>query len=105
MAYMRGEPYIWSDGEKLHIWSKSGNDGWADMEGLHGIAEASGVALNEQHADEFAVMRFAELVHEGRLQVTIERALRQWGGNFGTTSLSALATALVEACASLPPPN
>ena len=102
MAYMRGEPYIWSDGEKLHIWSQSGNDGWSDMESLQGIAEASGVALNEQHADEFAVMRFAELVREGRLEATIERALQQWGSNFGASSLRELGNLLVKACASLP---
>ena len=102
MAYMRGEPYIWTDGEKLHIWSKSGNDGWSDIEGLNGIAEASGVALDEQHADEFAVMRFAELVQEGKLQVTIERALQEWGSNFGASSLREIGSALVKACATLP---
>ena len=63
MAYMKGEPYVWSDGDELHIWSKSGNDGWSENESLHGIAEASGVALDEKHADEFAVMRFAELIN------------------------------------------
>jgi hypothetical protein len=99
---MRGEPYVWSDGEKLHIWSKSGNDGWSDMEGLHGVAEASGVALNEQHADEFAVMRFAELVCKGKLKATIERAIEQWGSNFGASSLRELGNALLEACETLP---
>ena len=103
MAYMRGEPYIWSDGEKLHIWSKSGNDGWSENESLHGINEASGVALDEQHADEFAVMRFAELIKKGLISSTIERAQQRWGGNFGASSLHELGDLITKACAALPP--
>ena len=103
MAYLKGEPYVWSDGEKLHIWSINGNDGWSEIEGMYGIPEASGVALAEKHADEFAVMRFAELIKEGRLSSTIERTLQQWSGNYGACALQELGAVLTQACASLAP--
>lgn len=28
MSYMRGNNYIWHDGENLHLWVADGKDGW-----------------------------------------------------------------------------
>ena len=28
MSYVRDDNYIWSDGERLHIWVVDGYDGW-----------------------------------------------------------------------------
>jgi hypothetical protein len=28
MSYIRGDTYIWHDGENVHLWSADGNDGW-----------------------------------------------------------------------------
>lgn len=50
MAYLRGDPYVWSDGKRLHIWSNSPKDG----------DRISGVSVSE---DEF-------------LQISIEKVRR-----------------------------
>lgn len=28
MSYMRGDHYIWHDGENVHLWVADGKDGW-----------------------------------------------------------------------------
>lgn len=94
MAYTRGEIYIWSDGTHLHLWSETGMDDWPAMEGYEGNAAASGVQIPEPVADEFAAMRFAEILASGRAVDVIERTLRHWGGNFGCVALERLATQL-----------
>lgn len=30
MAYLRGDQYVWSDEERLHIWVADGYDGWGE---------------------------------------------------------------------------
>jgi len=71
------------------------------MEEYANRPEASGVQLAETHADEFAVMRFAELVALGQLQATIERALSAWGENFGGAALRHLGPDLIPACGAI----
>jgi hypothetical protein len=100
MSYTRGEPYIWSDGEQLHLWSESGMDGWPQMEAYAGKPKASGVQIPEVVADEFAVMRVAELLAMGNLPNVIERALGKWSGNFGCRALEAHSQQLLKAIAS-----
>jgi hypothetical protein len=95
MAYMRGEDYIWSDGEQLHVWSESGMDHWPSIyEGKRG---ASGVQIPEPLADEFAVMRFAELVRIGQASEAMDRALAKWQGNDGCAALEEFAERLKRA--------
>jgi len=96
MAYTRGDPYIWSDGERLHLWSDTGNDGWSEMEAYSENSSASGVAIQESKADEFAVMRFAEIVQSGELASVVARTLSLWGGNSGSNALGEIANELVE---------
>ncbi len=95
MSYTRGETYIWSDGEKLHIWSESGLDDWQTNERFGEIENASGVCISESIADEFAVMRFAELLHSGAVADAVKRALQKWNGNFGCAALEELEESLV----------
>lgn len=97
MAYMRGHQYLWRDESGLHIWSTDGYDGW-DRTGWHfaargepepeGWADAddespldapSGVSIPMEIMDEYVVMRLAELLEEGRLGSTMERAVSKWG--------------------------
>ena len=95
MAYLRGSTYIWSDGERVHLWSRDGLDHWRDTElGRH--AEASGVAFRVEALDQFVCMRFAELVAAGKLQATVRNALEAAGGNFGCSALSELGPMIVE---------
>lgn len=28
MSYVRGAHYLWSDGERIHLWAAEGYDGW-----------------------------------------------------------------------------
>lgn len=92
MAYIKGATYIWSDGDNLHLWSETGRDNWQSMEAYQDKPDAAGVQISERAADEFAVMRFAELVKLGTLQQVIERALKH--DNFGGQALAELAPIL-----------
>lgn len=96
MSYTRGHTYIWSDGEHLHIWSESGMDQWPEMEAYAGNPKASGVQLHEEIADEFAVMRVAELLKSKELSAVVERALKNWQGNTGCSALEQLSSNLIE---------
>lgn len=78
MAYLRGDYYIWGDGENIHIGVKEEAVGGAEGGPEYGYG---GVYLPYDVLDEYVVMRFAELLHEARIEPTIERAMRR--GNFG----------------------
>jgi len=75
MSYFRGDPYIWSDGERLHLWTASSYVPFNDE------AYAAGVQIPEATMDQFAVMRFAELLELGIAGKTIAEALGNT--NFG----------------------
>lgn len=115
MSYMRGAHYLWSDGERIHLWSAEGYDGW-DHSGWaegHGAEEPdperripgpSGVCLPEAVADEYVLMRLAELVREGGAVAALDRAVARHGGpegNGGAGALGELAPALRAALAGL----
>ena len=96
MSYMRGDYYLWSDGERLHLWAADGYDGWDDSIWAQGgrsnrktaDKRASGVALPLDVVDELVVMRLAQIVDERRFAGAIERAVAQYGGNGGCISLA-----------------
>lgn len=101
MSYLRGDNYIWTDGDdRLHIWASDGADGssesvWAvDATGQRRAARknAGGVAIPNSVMDEYVMMRLAQLIESGAVHNTIERAVRQ--GNFGGTALTARAEAI-----------
>lgn len=88
MAYLRGNTYVWSDGRRVHVWVADGYDGWKDSGWAEGLASAgSGVAIDANVMDEFVMMRFAELVHEGAACPAAERAIRAHHGNGGCLAL------------------
>ncbi len=105
MSYMRGDNYIWSDGERLHIWVADGYDGWD--EAIWAIDEsekrhenrmnAGGVGILEQVMDEFVVMRLAQMIEKGLVEDAIERAVARGGGNFGCEALAKNRAVLVAA--------
>ncbi len=88
MAYMRGENYIWADDYAVHFWIADGQDYWEessdwgrDDEGNHlyrneyGDVTASGLRIEHSVLDQFVVMRFAELLEEGRFAEAARNAL------------------------------
>ena len=87
MSYFRGSTYIGSSGETLHRWTEDKHDDSRLSEGY-----ASGVEIPEPVADQFAVMRVAELIKLGQLNAVIDAALTQ--GNFGGDALAGLAPLL-----------
>ena len=99
MSYMRGDFYLWSDGERLHLWAAEGYDGWDDsiwFEGVRNDREtagkrAGGVALPMDVVDALVVMRLAEIIDEKRFADAIDRAVARYGGNGGCLSLAAKA--------------
>jgi hypothetical protein len=97
MSYMRGDHYLWrDDAGRLHVWVADGYDGWdeaiwaVDEEGKRhdGHLNASGVSISEKVMDEFVVMRVAEMVREGSVDEAIDRAVTDYGGNFGCQALA-----------------
>ncbi len=98
MSYTKGSTYIWSDGEQLHLWADEGMDHWQSMEQYSNKPSASGVQISEQVADQFAVMRFAELLKSGEAHAAIEQALAQWAGNFGCVALEEFAPVMRQFC-------
>jgi hypothetical protein len=117
MSYMRGDQYLRSDGDRLHIWVADGHDGWEDSGWAEAVKSSgraptgkraamppsrpSGLAIPEQIADEFVVMRLAELIAEGRAETAIRQAVRRHRGNVGCWELTANSVPLRAALARL----
>jgi hypothetical protein len=104
MAYLRGNYYLWSDGdERLHVWAFDGGDPWmdsgwasdADGRRLPNRQNASGVSIPETVMDEFVMMRFAQLIDSGAAAATIDRALRH--GDVGGEALAQRAESIKRA--------
>jgi hypothetical protein len=101
MSYMRGDTYIWHDGENVHLWSADGKDGWdqsvwdtgitgkgpSDEEESDPDVKASGVMIPESVLDELVVMRLAEMIQERKAGEAVKRAISKWSGNGGCLAL------------------
>lgn len=91
MAYMRGDAYIWSDGQVVHIWLTHGKDPcleasvWAEERTGH--RKLSGVAIPQDLLDEYVVMRHAQLRRDGLEEEARRRALANHLGNAGCLAL------------------
>jgi hypothetical protein len=113
MAYIRGANYIWHDHDRVHVWAADGFDNWQDsgwIEELRSQAPGhaddtgpSGVALSQDVADLYVVMRFAELLKQRRVRELVERAVIAYGRNGGCLALQELAPALVRSVDDLAP--
>jgi hypothetical protein len=96
MAYMRGDYYLWSDGDNLHVWVANGYDGWdeagwaLDKDGKRSAdrMNASGVSIPEKVMDALVMMRLAQMIDEGLVGEAIDRAVGEYGGNVGSTTLA-----------------
>ena len=82
MAYLRGDYYIWGDGEDIHVCISKGAAGGGTAGPEY---EYDSVHLPYEVLDEYVVMRFAELLYKGDVESAIERALQH--GNFGAAIL------------------
>lgn len=100
---MRGRYYLWRDDERLHIWAADGYDGWEES-GWAAVPDknteadgsrASGVSIPMEVVDELAVVRVAEMIHEGLVASAIERAAAKHGRNFGCQLLASNAERLI----------
>lgn len=108
MSYMRGNNYIWYDGENLHIWVADGYDGWdqsgwytgvtgkepLDEEESDSAVKPSGVMISESVLDEFVMMRLAQMIEEGKALEAVKRAISKWSGNGGCIALNKYAAQL-----------
>ena len=103
MSYMRGKYYIWEGSDGVHLWAADGEDLWKDSGWAESVkkqklkrgAKPSGVRMPASVLDEFVVMRFAELIDEGKLVSTIRRVTKGKPGNVGEWSLRAHANELL----------
>src|SRR5262245_46089434 len=92
MSYMRGANYLWrGEDDRRHLWIDDGFDPWEETGWAEGKVidprPAAGVAIRQEVMDEYVVMRIAELVESGEAAAAIDRALAQYGGNFGCSAL------------------
>ncbi len=96
MAYMRGDYYLWSDGDNLHIWVADGYDSWdeaiwaVDDDGKRNAdrLNASGVSIPERVMDAFVMMRLAQMIDEGLVGEAIDRVIGEYGGSGGSSLLA-----------------
>lgn len=103
MAYLRGNYYLWKDGDnRLHVWAFDGADAWMDSGWASDGSNrwpthqnASGVSIPEEVMDEYVMMRFAQLLESGSVACTIDRALRH--GNVGGEALKQRAGSIKQA--------
>ncbi len=114
MSYMLGRQYVWVDATHIHIWSAEGYDGWDESswaQGFEGPTDRrsaafglpSGVSVRQKVADEYVVMRMAELVATGEFSAAMDRALANHGGNSGCQALVEHAPSLRAALSQLAP--
>ena len=105
MSYIVGRQYIWVDGTNVHIWSAEGYDGWDESTWVKGFeapterrsaafGRPDGVSVRQKVADEYVVMRMAELVASGEIGAVMDRALASHGENKGCRALAEKAPAL-----------
>jgi len=99
MSYMRGAQYLWRDDKRIHLWVATGYDGWdqsvrAESQGVdtetvpeHPMSAPSGVALPQAIADEYVLLRLAELLAAGDAVAALDRALGHHAGNGGAVAL------------------
>ena len=67
MAYIRGKHYIYENMNRKFFFD--------------------GIFIPKNIVDEFVVMRYAELVKEGKVKRVEKRTMRKWQGNFGCDAL------------------
>jgi hypothetical protein len=115
MSYMRGPHYLWRDDARIHLWSAAGYDGWDQSIWAHGRGvgtdavperpdlSPSGVALPQAVADEYVLLRLAELLAAGTAVATLDRALERHAGNGGAVALGELAPLLRRVLGEVPP--
>lgn len=72
MAYHRVEPYVWDDGEYIHIWSSIDDQ----------PSFKFGVRVDTRIFDEIVVKRLSDMIEEGRVPPAILWAVRKMGGKY-----------------------
>jgi hypothetical protein len=114
LSYILGRQYVWVDDTHVHIWSAEGYDGWDESSWVQSFeapterrsaafGRPSGVSVRQRVADEYVVMRIAELVAMGELSAAMDRALANHGENKGCRALSEHASLLRAALGQMPP--
>lgn len=111
MSYMLGRQYVWTDDTHVHFWSAEGYDGWDESSWVQqfeapsdrrsaAFGRPSGVSLRQKVADEYVVMRMAQLVSTGEIGAAIDRAIASHGAHKGCQALTSLASFLRAALSS-----
>ena len=111
MSYLRGQYYVWTGSDGVHLWAADGEDSWKDSVWAESARKRkvkrgqkpSGVRLPESTLDEFVVMRFAELIDERKFVSTIRRVIKGKPGNVGEASLRLHAKELLSRLRTLKP--
>jgi hypothetical protein len=114
MPYMLGRQYVWVDATHIHFWSAEGYDGWDESswaQGFEGPSDRrsaafglpSGVSVRQKVADEYVVMRMAELLATGELSAAMDRAVANHGENSGCQALVEYGASLRAALSQLVP--
>jgi hypothetical protein len=93
MSYLRGDYYLWRDGNRqLHIWARNGCDGWHDSVWAETSGQGendSGVQVPQEVMDRYVVMRLAELLVQKRAVAMLDAVVPPGSelGNGGEAAL------------------
>lgn len=85
MAYLRGNYYVWNDGNRMHLWVYASEDAAYDW--ATDCDYAAGVAIPNDVFDALALMRVAEIDASRNRKKYERRAIERFGGNFGSAAL------------------
>lgn len=98
MSYSRWPVYIWSDGNRIHLWV-NGDDpdvvkaGCGHLEDPEDYNRTAGIHMPEKMFDELVLCRYAQMARLGLVEKTLRRIKRSskkpspFKGNFGSFDL------------------
>lgn len=86
MAYLRGDYYIWSDGDRLHVWVRGGHEPVQGMTWSTSGADG-GVVAEQEPIDRYVLMRLAEMACERNAVARLDAILEESQGNVGESAL------------------
>lgn len=81
MSYMRGQYYVWSSANSVHIWIAQSDDSFGSIWAAN-FKEKTGVSMPHKIFDELVAMRWAEMTKSQKKQA-IKRSIKKWSDNGG----------------------
>jgi hypothetical protein len=85
MSLRRGDIYVWSDDERVHLWVKNGAEA-AVLENPESYEFDGGIAMKQASFDEIVVMRLDRMTTK-QAQAARKRATRRFLHHFNSAAV------------------